>query len=250
MARHNAVIAPGRRQRIMLALEERNSRRVERWAVGAYDLVVAVSPEDAGMLPPGVAVVPNGVETSRLPPTPVPAAHRVVFTGALHTQPNRDGIRWFCSQVWPSVRALVPDAELDIVGARPPAEVVALGELDGVTVVADVPDIAPFLGRARVAVVPLRIGSGSRLKALEAMAAARPVVGTAIGLGGLELEADRHAIVADDPNQFAAAVVRCLTDAGLAARLGVDAHALVQARYSWSRIGRDYAALLDERAAA
>lgn len=248
MARHNARIAAGRRQRMMQALEERNSRRIERWAASAYDLVVTVSAEDAAALPRGATVVPNGVDTARFHPGPVPAAPRVVFTGALHTLPNRDGIHWFCGEVWPNVRARVPDARLDIVGARPSEDVLALGRIEGVRVHADVPDVAPFLELARVAVVPLRIGSGSRLKALEAMAAGRPVVGTTIGLGGLDVRSGHDALVADDPTAFASAVERCLTECDLAAQLAGRARALVEERYSWTRIGAEYAALLDERA--
>jgi len=250
MARHNAAIAPGRRQRFMLGFEERNSRRVEHWALRAYDLVVAVSPEDAAALPAGAVVVPNGVETTRLSPTPLPCAPRVVFTGALHTLPNRDGIAWFCREVWPAVRERIPEAELSVVGARPPDEILALAELEGVSVHPDVPDVAPFLEAARVAVVPLRIGSGSRLKALEAMAAARPVVGTRIGLGGLEAELDRDALAADEPGAFAEALARCLTDDALARRLASNGRRLVEERYSWRRIGAGYASLLADRAGA
>jgi glycosyltransferase involved in cell wall biosynthesis len=101
-----------------------------------------------------------------------------------------------------------------------------------------------------VAVVPLRIGSGSRLKALEAMAAGRPVVGTTIGLGGLDLLHGRDALVADRPVQLAEAIVRCLEDRALAARLAASGRRLVEQRYSWSRIGADYAALLEARAGA
>jgi glycosyltransferase involved in cell wall biosynthesis len=250
MARHNARIAPGRRQRMMQALKERNSRRIEHWTARAYDLVVAVSAEDAALLPAGVPVIPNGVDTTRFRPTPVPAGQRVVFTGALHTQPNRDGIQWFCREVWPAVRARVVDATLDVVGARPPAEVVALGDGAGVSVHADVPDVAPFLERARAAVVPLRIGSGSRLKALEAMAAGRPIVGTTIGLGGLDLQTGRDALIADEPTALAGAVVRVLRDGELAGRLAAQGRALVQDRYSWTRIAGDYVGLLEARLAA
>jgi glycosyltransferase involved in cell wall biosynthesis len=247
MARHNAAIAPGPRQRMMLALEERNARRVEQRALSAYDLVIVPSDDDAAMLPPGAVVVPNGVDAERFRPSPLPEAPRLVFTGALHTLPNRDGICWFCKAVWPIILAEAPVAELAIVGAEPPAEILALGELEGVTVHADVPDVVPFLQRARVAIVPLRIGTGSRLKVLEAMAAGRPVVGTAIGVGGIDVANERELLVADEEVAFAAAVMRCLSDHPLAQRLAARGRELAAERYSWTRIGTHYASLLEER---
>jgi glycosyltransferase involved in cell wall biosynthesis len=180
---------------------------------------------------------------------PIPSNARAVFVGALHTLPNRDGIHWFCREVWPIVRERVTDAAIDVVGAQPPADVIALGQLGGVTVHADVPDVRPFLAEARVGVVPLRIGSGSRLKALEAMAAGRAVVGTSIGLSGIEVQPGRDVLVADDAAAFADAVVRCLTDNELAGRLGMMGRRRAE-EYSWSRIAEGYAALLEERAAA
>jgi glycosyltransferase involved in cell wall biosynthesis len=141
----------------------------------------------------------------------------------------------------------VPSATLDIVGAGPPAEVRSLNRLDGVTVNPDVLTVAPFLERGRVAIVPLRIGTGSRLKALEAMAAGRPVVGTAIGLGGLRFEAGRHALVADDPSAFTEAVVRCLRDRETASEFAAAGRALVEECYSWQRISADFVSMISAR---
>ena len=108
----------------------------------------------------------------------------VVFTGTLSWYPNIEGLEWFCTEVFPSVRAALPDARIHIVGREPLPAVHGLAEAPGVCLHADVPSVVPFLERARLAVVPVRIGSGTRLKALEAMASGRPVVGTAIGLAG------------------------------------------------------------------
>jgi glycosyltransferase involved in cell wall biosynthesis len=113
-----------------------------------------------------------------------------------------------------------------------------------------VPSTLPFLHDARVALVPLRIGSGSRLKALEAMAAGRPVVGTTIGLGGLAYQAGTHALVADDPAGLAEATVRLLRDDALAERLAAAARTLVEDRYRWDRIGEDFADLVVGRTVA
>src|SRR5207302_4004164 len=149
---------------------------------------------------------------ARFQPAPLADAPTLVFTGTLSWGPNIDGLTWFCTDVLPLVRARVPDVRLDIVGREPLPEVEALARLAGVSVHADVPSVVPWLEQARVAVVPLRIGSGTRIKALEAMAAGRPVVGTSVGLEGLDIEDGVHALVADEPPTLADAVVRVLTD--------------------------------------
>jgi glycosyltransferase involved in cell wall biosynthesis len=171
----------------------------------------------------------------------LPAAPKIVMTGALYTGPNIDGATWFCDEVLPLVQASTPDVELDIVGAQPTDEVLALGRRRGVAVHADVPDVLPFLHASRVAIVPLRLGSGTRLKALEALAAGRPVVGTSIGLEGLDLVAGQHALVADDPRAFATAIVCLLGDDQLAAGLVAAGRRLVEDRYSWSHIADRFA---------
>lgn len=248
MSAHEAGIAAGSRQRWLFEVDVRRARRFEGWALEHCDLAVTVSAEDAAALGGHgtgcIAVVPNGVDVDRFPFRPLPAAPRLVFTGALYTPANIDGATRSCREVLPLVREAVPDVELAIVGARPVPGVVALGALPGVTVHADVASTVPFLQAARVALVPLRIGSGSRLKALEAMAAGRPVVGTTIGLGGLDYEPGTHALVADDAADLAEATIRLLQDDALADRLAGAGRSLVEERYRWDRIGEEFADLV------
>lgn len=239
-AAHALALSPGGRQRWLAGRQRETARRFELAWAGAYDRVVVTSGEDAAALGTGVAVVPNGVDTAAFRPSPVPREPRLVFTAVLHWLPNVEGIEWFCSAVWPRVQAAVPSATLDIVGRQPVARVGALAGLRGVRVHPDVASVAPFLARARVAVVPVRIGSGTRLKALEALAAGRPVVGTTIGLAGLGLEPGRHALVADDPAVMADAILAVLGDDALAGRLAGAGRALVEARYSWERVGAQF----------
>ena len=242
MAAQEADVTPGRRQRWLHRRDATAAARWERAILDRYDQVIAVSEADARVLDGGgrhgLAVVPNGVDLGGPAPEPLPRDPTVVFTGALYTGPNRDGIIWFCRDVWPIVRRGVPTAKLVVVGARPGPEVCDLGGRDGVEVRADVPAVRPFLDRARVAVVPLRVGSGTRLKALEALAAGRPVVGTTIGLDGLGLVPGRHAAFADDPEALAAAVVRALEDDEWAAGLAAEGRRLAEERYGWDAIGR------------
>jgi glycosyltransferase involved in cell wall biosynthesis len=163
----------------------------------------------------------------------------------MHYPPNVDAVVWFCDAVLPRVQAAVPGASFDIVGRRPGPEVAALARRPGVRVHADVPDVRPHLAAARAVVVPVRMGSGTRIKALEAMAAGRPVAGTSVGLAGLDLCDGVHALVADDPAGLAAAVVRLLTDDEAARGLAARARAFVAERYAWSVVaGRFLEALL------
>jgi glycosyltransferase involved in cell wall biosynthesis len=247
MAAQQAAIMPKRRQRWLFGRDVIRARRLERRALSSYDRLVTVSAADAEALgaDPKIAVVPNGVDLGRFVPSPLPAAARIVFSGALYTAPNTDAAQWFCRTVLPLVLASVPEVSVDVVGARPPAEVSALSEIPGVSVHADVDSVVPFLEAARVAVVPIRIGSGTRLKALEAWAAGRPVVGTSIGLEGLDVEPGRNAMLADDAPAFAAAVVRVLSDDALARRLAEAGRATVTASYDWAGLGAQLREVLD-----
>jgi glycosyltransferase involved in cell wall biosynthesis len=191
-----------------------------------------------------VRVVPNGVDLEAFMPTPLPSTPSLVFTGTLDYRPNVDGILWFCREVLPSAARRVPGLTLTIAGRRPVPAVRELARQPRVSVIADVADIRPVLQRARLAVVPIRLGTGTRLKVLEAMAAGRPVVGTAVGLEGLGVEAGRHALVADDPAGLADAIVSLCADTELAARLAAGGRQLVEARYGWDDIGRRLTAVL------
>ena len=246
MARHAAALATGTRRRALWRGEEMAALRWERRAAASTDVVVVVSDQDGHDLTPGpeVVVAPNGVDTSRWTPTPVPSAPRVVFTGTLDYLPNVDAVLWLVSEVMPLVRRAVPAAELEVVGRSPTASVRAAATGAGVALAADVADTAGHLAAARVAVVPVRIGSGTRLKALEAMAAARPVVGTSIGLGGLAVREGEQALIADRAPDLAQALVRVLGDDALAAGLAAAGRRLVEDRYDWIRIGDEFASAI------
>lgn len=245
MAAQLRAVTEGSRQRWLLTQDVRRARRFERWVVGAFDSVVVPSAEDAVALGGRCHVVPNGVDTDRFMPTPLPSSPRILFTGALYTGPNIDAARWLATQILPLVRARVPDATVEIVGMSPPPEVHALGRLPGVAVHADVASVVPHLNRARVAVVPVRVGTGTRLKALEALAAGRPVVGTTAGLAGLGIVDGQHALVVDDTDGFSSAVVELLTDDARAASL-VDAGVDLVRASAWPGIAERYRDLVGE----
>ncbi len=233
-------LATTRRQRSWCRRERDRARRLERWAGEHVDTVVTVSTLDAQSIACPSVVVPNGTMVSPDLPPP-PHTHVVVFTGDLAYGPNVDGITWFARTAWPLVRSAVPDARLHVVGRSPAVTVRDLSQVPGIEVHADVPTIAPHLAGADVAVVPLRLGGGTRLKALQAMAAGRPVVGTSVGLEGLDVRDGVQARVADDADALAAALVDLLTDPAAAADMAGRAHGWVGEHHDWQRIGRRFA---------
>ena len=233
---HAAATATGR-ERALHRVEARRSRRHEHAMAARAHRVVVCSPDDAAHLP-GSVLVPNGASLDAVA-TPVPAAPRVVFTGHLAYEPNVDAVGWLLGEVVPRVRARSP-VEVVVVGRSPGRDVRGMvAATDGVELAEDVPEIRPYLDAARIAVVPVRVGSGTRLKALEAMAAGRPVVGTTIGLEGLGVVDGQHALVADDATEFADAIVRALHDDGLADRLATAGRRLAEG-FGWESVGRRF----------
>ena len=165
----------------------------------------------------------------------------MLLSGSLYYLPNVDGARWFANQVWPLVLRQVPAARLDIAGRAPVAEVLALSERPGISVHPDVPEMGRYLEAARLAVVPVRIGSGTRLKALEALSAGRPVVGTTVGLEGIGIVDGIQAQVTDSPESMARAIVELLGDDDRSRRIGAAGRQLVEERFSWRVVGEDFA---------
>jgi glycosyltransferase involved in cell wall biosynthesis len=143
-----------------------------------------------------------------------------------------DGIRWFVRAVLPQIRRERPDVEFDVLGANPPAEMLAWNANRGVRVAGYVEDPSPFLASAGVFVVPLLAGGGMRVKILTAMAQGLPVVTTTIGCEGIGAVHGRHLLVADTPSDFAAATLRILAQPRLAEELGLNGRRLVEDRYS------------------
>lgn len=254
MARQQLAVTRGRRQRWFIEQDVRKARALERGAVAACDRAIVCSEDDAAVLAGAVAgdamsrivVVPNGVDLERVATTPLPGRPSILFGGTLGYQPNVDAAVWLCHDIWPRIRAAAPEATLVLAGRAPAPEVRALAHIPGVEVRADVPSMLSELESARVVVVPVRIGTGTRLKAIEAMAAGRPLVGTSIGLGGIGIEGGVHAQIADEPEAFAAAVVTLLHDDQAARTLAAAGRALVDARFGWERIGAGFVGMINE----
>lgn len=219
----------------------RRMRRFEGDECRRFDQVIAVSAADAeahereyGLR--GVASVPTGVDTEYFRPAgrATQEPRDIVFTGAMDWMPNEDGIRWFAGDVLPLIQQRMPDVTLTVVGRNPPPAIRTIAERDNrVRVTGTVPDVRPYLERAAVVIVPLRVGGGTRLKIYEALAMERPLVSTTIGAEGLPLVNGIHARISDGTSGFAEAILDLLANPEAAttqARAGAD---YVRANCGW-----------------
>ena len=218
----------------------------ERRICRAADRVVAVSETDRQALQrilPGleIAVIPNGVDLAfyrrdAVPPLSQLGPHALVFTGKMDYRPNIDAVLWFADAVLPLILAQIPDARFYVVGQQPHARLARLAANPAITLTGRVPDTRPYIAAAGVYVVPLRIGGGTRLKVLEAMAMSQAIVSTRLGCDGFDFRDGQEVSFADEPAAFAAAVIGLLHDRARAAALGQAARAYVEVHYGWRAI--------------
>ena len=218
-------------------------RRFVRGLVDEFDRSTVVSETERGQLlaigcdPDRVAVVPNGAEAAEVLPPRTPAAGRLIYPGPVMYPANLDAVSYFVREVFPLVRHARPDATFVVTGATDGVDVADLAAQDGVSFTGRLPDVGSMLSGSAACVVPLRVGGGTRLKVLHAMAVGTPVVSTRKGIEGLEVEAGREVLVADDSPAFASQVLRVLNEPALADALSVNGHRLVRDRYGWNAIG-------------
>ncbi len=224
--------------RAAFGFEARLMERYEARSIAQADSASVVSEADRQATgADGVSVIPNGVDAQSFPfREPQDGPPVITFFGNLGYFHNVEPARFLAESVFPLVRRQLPDARLRIVGARPGAGVTALGQLDGVEVAADVPDMSAELSRAQVAVLPMLSGSGIKNKVLEAFSAGVPVVTTPAGVAGIEgLEANTHCLVGEDATTLAAETTALLGSLDRRRRLAHAAAELVASRYSWER---------------
>jgi glycosyltransferase involved in cell wall biosynthesis len=238
-----AGASPGRR--FYAAVNWRKLRREELGTYRDADGVYVCSAADERRLleqVPGVrtAIIPNAADLEYYQPRPTdpPSDSRtVVFFGLLSYAPNVDGVIHFVQDIWPRIAQANKEARCKIIGGRPPASLLALAgprvELTGF-----VSDLRPHLAAAAAVVVPLRLGGGTRLKIVEAMAMGKPIVSTALGAEGIEALPGRDLLVEDQPTAFAEAVNRLLADPDLARCIGASARRLAVERYGWGGAAR------------
>ena len=246
-ARH-AKVGPTPLHRAYFGLQHRRMRATEEALCAAFDGVIAVSESDAAEFRSAyglsnVESVPTGVNTEFFRVTD-PAAREpkhLIFLGAMDWMPNIDGVRWFANEMLPRLRREEPDVRLTIVGRDPVASVRELHDPEhGVVITGTVDDVRPYLERASVFVVPLRVGGGTRLKLFEGLATGIPTVSTTIGAEGLPLTDGVHLHIADEPSTMASAILSLMRDPAAATRMGETAAHYVRGAFVWDSIADQF----------
>jgi sugar transferase (PEP-CTERM/EpsH1 system associated) len=231
--------------RSYLRNEARKLTHLEQRICPEVDLNITVSSLDSGRLravapDARVHVVDNGVDLEFFRPNRPfgrPGAG-LVFVGGMNWYPNREAMLFFVNDIWPALLEDDPRRTVAIVGAHPPAQVVAASRDPRLEVTGFAEDVRPYMQRASIYVCPIRDGGGTRLKVLDALAMAKPLVATRLAVEGLVLEEDRHYLRAETPAEFVAQIRRLEGNAGLRRHLAESGRQLVEARYSWDVIGR------------
>lgn len=223
-------------------LQYYKTREYERSIPSMSDLTLTITPEDRDRLVPDrgsgrIDVLPAGVDPSEFELLAHDSESTVVtFFGSMDYHPNEDAVLWFVRDVLPLMRDQRPEISFEIVGKDPSREIRDLDDRPGVRVTGFVEDLGKRVGRAGVVVLPIRVGTGIRMKALHAMAMGKPLVSTTLGVQGIDITDGRHASLADEPEAFARAVLDVLDDPDRQTRYRNNARALVEREHDWPTI--------------
>jgi sugar transferase (PEP-CTERM/EpsH1 system associated) len=222
-----------------------------------FDACLTTSQRDADILKSRMSsdtqfhVIPNGVDSEFFQPaTDTANPNLILFTGTISYYPNVEGILWFAKSVWPIIKQKKPDAQFCIAGKAPPAEVQALASDPDIEVTGAVDDMRDYYAKAAVVVVPLRVGGGTRLKILEAMAMGKAIVSTAVGAEGINYTKEQDILIEDEPNTFADATIRVMSDGTLRDTLESQGRALVEKQYDWRAVTEQLCRIFENSAAA
>jgi len=233
-------------KRAFARLEWPRLARYEARICREFDHILAVTAEDkralarlSGLATPitvlPIAAAPDMVSIVQRQPT----ARHIVSVGSMFYPPNVEGALWFARQVYPLVKAELPDVKLYLIGGRPAAAIRQLGARDpDIVVTGYVADLAPYLEQSAVLIAPLHFGSGMRVKVLDALTWGMPLVSTSFGCQGLAVTPGEHILIADRPADFAAAVSRVIQNRALADQLATNGRHLIETRYDWRVVYR------------
>jgi glycosyltransferase involved in cell wall biosynthesis len=248
------LAADGIKQKARRFIAWRKFLKYEKWLYHQFECCLVVTDKDRGLLndqlrlnPERISVIPNGVDTAYNFPTYDPTdANSLVFNGSLVYQANFDAIEYFLSEIFPAVYDVNPSICLNITGRYDGVSVEKLVNTERVNFTGYLEDIRPVVRNSWVCVVPLRIGGGTRLKVLEAMALGTPVVSTSKGAEGLDVSPGKHILIADEPGEFATQIIQLLNNPQLRQYLSMNASALVKEKYEWGMIGERFSTQLEQ----
>jgi sugar transferase (PEP-CTERM/EpsH1 system associated) len=252
--RRHFEIAASAPKKAFMKMQWRRMFDYEKRACQRFDWVAAVSKEDADAIRSeygieNVSDIPTGVDTEFFAPSGDVEKDEfsLVFTGSMDWLPNEDAIQWFTEEILPLVRQQIPQVSLTVVGRNPFPSLIELSKKDqSIVVTGRVPDVRPFMEKAAVYVVPIRIGGGTRLKIYEAMAMELPMVSTTIGAEGLPVADGEEILLRDTPQEFTKAVVKLLKDKNLAKKIGERAAQIVREKFGWRRVADNFSALCEK----
>lgn len=218
-------------------------RRLEQAHAGCAGINLVVSELDRSRLlaaAPGatVTVCPNGTDPVYFRPGGTgPEEGHLLFLGGMSWYPNLNGVRYFVREVWPRLVRRAARAKLTVVGADPPDDLRRLAATDPrIRLTGQVADVRPYFDRADIFVCPILDGGGTRVKVLDAMAMAKPIVSTTLGCEGLDLAPERDYLAADTPEAFVEQICRLIDDSRLRAAMGERGRRVVLEQYAWARI--------------
>lgn len=183
-----------------------------------------------------ISVVPHGVDVEYFSFSPIEESERsIVFVGNYLHYPNVDAVLHFYHEIWPPLKAILPEVKFCIVGQAPPPEVRNLSRENNIIVTGKVDDVRPYLKKGRVFICPVRLGGGFRGKILEAMAIGRPVVSTSLGAEGIPASDGENILIADKPEEFAKKVADLIRNDTLSEKISLNARKLVEEKYAWEK---------------
>lgn len=246
---HYAEVAtsrPWNEDKVLDWLEARRLKTFEYAMMPHFQGAVVCSQGDATVAADqgpqlAIDIIVNGADTDYFTPVRQPDPEpTLLLVGTMHYYPNIDATLYFFQTMYPALRQAIPNLKVLIVGHLPPPEIQALGSLPGVTVTGSVPDVRPYLARSWLSTVPLRLGGGTRLKIVEAMASGLPVVSTTVGAQGLDQVNRDILAIADTPEEFVATTLRLLQDTAERERRSRCGSAIIEQAYSWQALGQKF----------
>ncbi|RKY81668.1 hypothetical protein DRQ11_15160 [candidate division KSB1 bacterium] len=189
--------------------------------------------------------MPNGVDIEYFKPKNNKFEPKtLIFAGGMSWYPNRDAMLFFCKEIWPLLKKRWPDVKMTIIGRNPPKYISNLAQQDpNLTVTGFVDDVRPYLKNTHVYVCPIRDGGGTKLKILDALAMGKPIVAHPIAVEGIDVEVEKHILLAKKPSEFVQQIERLLDDIGLCHSLSKQGRELVVKKYNFKKIGKKLANL-------